>query len=162
MVIVMAVALVVNLLLLIASGKMALGAMSILRVFLAACLGALLTGMTMLPGLEHWLWRLGILLITGITAFGFCPRGWGSILLFVLLHLSLGGIAEQSVAPSMLLGAAGIGLACLILGKRQRLIPVELTYGGKTLHLTALRDMIVAFLPESLGNGTYEALAGGI
>ena len=140
MVIVMAVALVVNLLLLIASGKMALGAMSILRVFLAACLGALLTGMTMLPGLAHWLWRLGILLITGITAFGFCPRGWGSILLFVLLHLSLGGIAEQSVAPSMLLGAAGIGLACLILGKRQRLIPVELTYGGKTLHLTALRD----------------------
>ena len=140
MVMVMGVALVVNLLLLTASGKMVQGAMACLRVFLAACLGALLTGITVLPGLGHWLWRLGILLVTGIAAFGFRTRGWGSILLFVLLHLSLGGVAEESVTPSMLLGSAGIGLACLILGKRQRLIPVELTYGGKTLQLTALRD----------------------
>lgn len=114
-----------------------------LRILLAASLSALLTGMTVLPGvafLGHWLWRLGILLATGVLAFGFYPRAWGNILLFVILHLSLGGITESSVTLSMLLGAAGIGLACLILGKQQNLIPVELTYGDQTLQLLALRD----------------------
>ena len=40
----------------------------------------------------------------------------------------------------MLLGAAGIGFACLAIGKGRDLIPVELTYGAQTVRLTALRD----------------------
>lgn len=140
MVMVMGVALVVNLLLLYAAGKVGQGTVTILRMFLAACLGALLTGMTVLTGLGHWLWRLGILLATGTLAFGFRLKAWGSIILFMILHFSLGGITERSVTLSMLMGAAGIGLACLVLGKRQTLIPVELTYGGQTLQLMALQD----------------------
>ena len=143
MMMVMGVALVVNFLLLYAAGKVAQGTMRILRILVAACLGALFTAMTVLSGvafLGHWLWRLGILLAMGILAFGIRPRVWGNILLFMLLHFSLGGITERDVTPSMLLGATGIGLACLILGKRQTLIPVELTYGDQTLQLMALRD----------------------
>ena len=143
MVMVMVMALVVNLLLLYAAGKVTQGSVMMLRILLAACLGALLTGMTVLPGhafLGHWLWRLGILLTTGMLAFGFHLRARKNILLFMLLHFSLGGITEHNLTFSMLLGAAGIGLACLILGKRQTLIPVELTYGSQTLRLMALRD----------------------
>jgi hypothetical protein len=41
---------------------------------------------------------------------------------------------------SMLLGAAGMGFACLLVAQKKDLIPIELTYGGKNLQLTALRD----------------------
>ena len=40
----------------------------------------------------------------------------------------------------MLLGAAGIGFACTAVGRNRNLVPVELTYGSKTLRIKALRD----------------------
>ena len=58
----------------------------------------------------------------------------------MILHVSLGSITENGITLSVLLGAAGIGLACLLLSNRQNLIPVELCYGEKTWQLTALRD----------------------
>ena len=143
MVMVMGVALVVNVLLLYAAGKWTQGTTGILRVLLAAGLGALLTGLTAVSDsafLAHWLWRLAILLMTGVLAFGIRPGAWGNILLFALLHTSLSGVSQSGGTGSVLLGAAGIGLACLILGKQRTLIPVELDYAGQTLHLMALRD----------------------
>lgn len=41
---------------------------------------------------------------------------------------------------SMLLGAAGIAFACMVIGKENKFVPVELTYAGRTVTLTALRD----------------------
>ena len=40
----------------------------------------------------------------------------------------------------MLLGAVGIAFACVVVGKGKRYVPVELSYGGRTVALTALRD----------------------
>lgn len=143
MVMVFIMILVVNLLLLYAAGKATNRSVTVLRILMAASFGALFAGLSALLGyafLSHWTWRLGVLLITGILAFGVHPSVWGNILLFTLLHLSLGGITQSSITISMLLGAAGIGLACMILGRGQNLIPVELTYGDQTLQLVALRD----------------------
>ena len=68
--------------------------------------------------------------------------GWSSgVIVFTLLNLSLGRIADrENEILSILLGAAGLGLSCLVLGKRHQYIPVELTCSGQTVTLTALRD----------------------
>lgn len=142
MVVVMLVVLVVDVLLLFASEKLLGGQMKLLRIFAGASAGALFAALSMAPGfafLDHLLWRLCGLTLTGLLAFGFSRKGIRKLLLFTLLHLSLGGIAESRLT-SMLLGAAGIGFACLVLGKRQNLVPVVLSYGGQTLRFTALRD----------------------
>lgn len=143
MLMVIFMALVVNLCLLYAAGKRNGGTTSVIRLFMGAIFSAFLTGLSLLPNFEiakHWLWRGMGLLLAGGLAFGFSWKSWWNILLFVILHASLGGITENGITFSMLLGSAGMGLACLLLGKNQNLIPVELTYGKQTLQLTALRD----------------------
>ena len=39
-----------------------------------------------------------------------------------------------------LLGIGGVAAVCILVGKENDLIPVELSYMGKTFHITALRD----------------------
>ena len=58
-----------------------------------------------------------------------------------MLHLSLGGITgEKQQMMAMLLGAAGIGLSCMVVGRKHNLVAVELTYGDQTMRIKALRD----------------------
>lgn len=140
MVMVMVVAFVVNVLLLYAAGKVAHGRITAIRILVAACMGAMFIGISAVAILSHWIWRLIGLVLTGILAFGISCNAWGNILVFILLHLSLGGITESRLTLSMILGATGIGLGCLLLGRGENLVPVELIYGNQTLHLTALRD----------------------
>lgn len=144
MVVVMGMVFLVNVLLLFATGRFLDAGAKTLRILIGSLFGALFAAWSMIPGfgfLEHFLWRLCALALTALLAFGFSRHTFSEILLFALLHLSLGGVTggEEEMLP-MLLGSAGMGLACVILGKGRRLIPVELTYGAQTLHLTALRD----------------------
>lgn len=144
MVVVMLVAVMVNVLLLFAAGQLMGGGWRAIRILAAAVLCGLFAGFSLVPGfafLEHFLWRLCSLLLTGLLAYGFSRKAYGTTLLFSLLNLSLGGItSSQNELLAWLLGAAGIGLACLVLGKGQNLVPVELTYRDRTLRITALRD----------------------
>ena len=141
---VMLMVMTVNVLLLFASGRLLGGGENPLRILAGALLGALFAGLSMMPGfrfLGHIWWRLCALALSALLAFGFSRGTLPKLLLFSLLHLSLSGIAgSKKEMASMLLGAAGIGFACLAIGKGRDLIPVELTYGAQTVRLTALRD----------------------
>lgn len=144
MVVVFLMVLAVNVLLLSASVRFLGQRENPLRIIAASLLGTLFAMLSMVPGfsfLGHFLWRLCAMALTALLAFGFSRKTLPKLLLFLLLQLSLGGVAQsKSQLVSMLLGAAGIGLACLILGKGNDFIPVELTYGKQTVHITALRD----------------------
>ena len=141
MIVVLVIVFVVDILLLSATGQF-LGAQTHPgRVLLGALAGAVFAGLSILPGfafLHHILWRLCALLVTSLAAFGFSVR---KCILFSLLHLSLGSVSDSAHTHlTMLLGAMGIGFACLVVGKGNRYVPVELSYGGRSVKLTALRD----------------------
>lgn len=139
-----ALAAVVNILLLGAAARFLDASAELGRIILGGSVGAVLTVASLLPGAEFFktfLWRMLVLLATALTAYGVQKKTAGKALLYSLLHLSLGGVSSAQGDPvSMLLGAAGICLACFAVGGREARIPVELTSNGKTLRLTALRD----------------------
>ena len=140
MLVVLILILVVDVLLLNATASLAGTGIRPLRCLCAAVLDVGFTALhllTELPFAAHFAWRVAELLLTGLTAFGFS----GSVLIFTLLNLSLGSMTgSKNEMISVLLGAAGMGLACVLLGKKQRYLPVELTVGDCTVQLTALRD----------------------
>ena len=144
MLIVMLMVILVDSLLLFAAGRFCGDGGRILRILLAGVLDGLFAACSLLPGfsfLGHFMWRLCSLLLAGLVAFGFSRKMLPKLLLFCLFALSLGSVSrEENEILGMLLGAAGIGLACLVVGKRSQLIPVQLTFRGQTLQLTALRD----------------------
>lgn len=144
MVVVMLIVFVTNVLLLFAAGRFLGGGENPARILIGAGFAVLFTLLSILPGfsfLDHILWRLAAMTLTALSAFGFRDRALLRMLVFLLLQLSLGGLTgEKSEAVSVLLGAAGIGFACLLLSKQSKFIPVELHYGNQTLHMTALRD----------------------
>lgn len=144
MVVVLLMILTVDILLLSAVGRLLGERVNILRVIAGGLLDTVFAGISMLPGmgfLGHVLWRLFALVLTGLVAYGFSKVTFVKLLLFVVLHLSLGGIAEeQQQMHSTILGAAGIGFACMIVGRNRNLVTVELTYGTKTLQIKVLRD----------------------
>ncbi len=119
------------------------------RAALAAALGALYSGACLLPGfsfLGNLLWRTVCLGFMGFIAFGFHKSAIRRCILFYLLSMALGGVAlglEAGNALTLIAAAGGVGLLCFF-GFRGKLgktfLPVELTYGDKTLSLTALRD----------------------
>lgn len=143
MAVVIILVMAVDILLLCATGRLLGGRICLRRYILAALAGGIFAGLSMSEGfsfLGNFLWQLCIIAMTGALAFGFSKNVVRSILLFTLLRLSIGGVAGKDSMVSMLLGAAGIGFACTFLGKKSRLIPVQLHYGGQTYHITALYD----------------------
>lgn len=144
MIVMMLFVMAVDALLLAASGRFLGQSTQPIRVLAASFLGALFAALCLLRSfsfLNHILWRLWGLILIPVFAFGFRKSSIPKILLFLLLRLSLGGMTggETRWMP-VLLGAAGMGFACLLVGREKDLIPIELTYGGKTLQFTALRD----------------------
>lgn len=113
------------------------------RLLLGSLLGTILAAVGMLPGLaflRNVFFRIWSLVLSALTAFGFRRKTLWKTLIFVLLQTSVGGVLQTAKLQSALLGAAGIVLACMAAGREKDFIPVELTYGGKTLTITALRD----------------------
>lgn len=141
MVVVMLMVFVVDILLLSATGQFLGGYSHPVRILLGALMETAFAGLSMVPGfsfLHHFLWRLCILGMTVLIAFGFSFR---KMILFALLHLSLGSLSGgEKEMTSMLLGAAGIAFACIAVGREKRFVPIELSYRGQTITLTALRD----------------------
>lgn len=120
------------------------------RSALAAALGGIYGAVCLLPGmgfLGNMLWRCVFLGLMSWIAFGICKSTLRRAVIFALLCMSLGGIAqgfEIGGTASVLASAAAVcGLCCL--GFRDRpgsvaYVPVELSYGNKQLRLTALCD----------------------
>lgn len=144
MLIAISMMMVVDILLLFASGRMLGLQLHPLRILSGSVVGGGLTLLAYLSGMEimsHFLWYMLMLVITALTAIGIrCDRVPG-VVLFLLLHLSLGNMTDSgNEMLSTILGAAGITLACILVRKRSCFVDVMLTYGGKTLCFAALRD----------------------
>lgn len=120
------------------------------RAALAAAVGGVYGGGCLLPGfhfLGNILWRMVCLLGMTWLAFGFSASALRRGIVFVLLSMALGGVAVGIGGSGIVMltaAAAGIFLMCF-LGFRRKIgvthyVPVELSYGGKSMHLTALHD----------------------
>lgn len=120
------------------------------RSALAAVLGGIYGAVCMLPGmgfLGNTLWRCVFLGLMSWIAFGFSKSALRRAVIFVLLCMALGGIAQGfgiGGAASIIASAAAVCAMC-ILGFRDRpgsvsYVPVELSYGSKQLRVTALCD----------------------
>ena len=119
------------------------------RSALAAGLGAVYSGICLLPGfrfLGNGLWRTVFLCLMAVTAFGWNRSALRRGLIFLVLSMALGGIAlgfGSADMTALILAAAGIWLLCRF-GLRQvgqqTYVPVTLTYGEKQMKLLALRD----------------------
>lgn len=131
----------VNALLLFATGQFLDSRPNLIRVLLGALIGSIFAVMSLYPGfsfLHHIHWHVCMLVIMSVATFGLSLK---KLILFSLLHLSLGNLSGgERETISMLMGALGITFACTVIGKGSRYVPVELSYGSKKVTLTALRD----------------------
>lgn len=120
------------------------------RAAIGAAVGGIYAGACLLPGfwfLGNILWRIVSLGVMSCIAFGFCLSALRRGMVFLLLSMALGGIAlgiGNGGFVSLLAASAGICIMCA-LGFRDRLgsvsyVPVLLSYGGKSVNLTALCD----------------------
>ena len=116
------------------------------RAAAAAAVGGVYAIACLLPGfyfLGNLLWRIVSLLLMAMIAYGFALRRG---VVFAVLSFALGGavVGIGQGGPAELLGTAGVLciLCCFNLrGKSGSLyVPVELSYQGKNMQLTALRD----------------------
>ena len=140
----------VDFLLLLGTNRLSGFPLGVKRASLAAALGGAYSGACMLPGfrfLGNTLWRLVSLGLIGSIAFGWNRSAVKRSGVFILLAMALGGIA-MSVGRgdflTLVLAAAGVWLLCRLafgdgVGDREY-VPLQLTYGGKTASLIALRD----------------------
>ncbi len=119
------------------------------RAALSAAVGALYGAACLLPGfsfLGNTLWRTVSLLFMGGIAFGFRRNAIRRCVLFYLLSMALGGVAlgfEGGGLWTIIGGAVGVAALCIFgfrghMGKH--FVPVELSYGGQKVTLTALQD----------------------
>ena len=119
------------------------------RAALAAGVGAVYSGVCLMPGfrfLSNWFWRLVFLGLMAGIAFGWNGSAIRRGGVFLLLSMALGGIAlgfGTADIGMLILAALGLWLLCRY-GLRsvgeQTYVPVELAYGEKKLKLLALRD----------------------
>lgn len=117
---------------------------SLLRRLAAAALGAVCSGLSMtarfrFPGG----FPCGLLLpaAVGLVAFGW--KGIKPAGLYLLLNMALGGLAVsfgRNAWPSLLLAGCGLWLLCRAVFDGDTYIPLELSWRGNRLSLTALRD----------------------
>lgn len=128
---------------------------------LAAAAGGIYSGACLLPGfgfLGNILWRLVSLAIIGWIAFGWDRSGVRRIAVFALICMAVGGAAAGLGGNTWsLLGAAAcVFVLCLVgfidVPPGGAYVPVELSYGNKSVRLTALRDT---------GNTLRDPLTGG-
>lgn len=140
----------VDLLLLLGTNRLAGFPSEGLRPVFAAALGSIYSGVCMLRGfyfLGNTLWRIVCLAGMAAVAFGWNRSAWKRCGVFVLLSMAMGGIAMgigNGNLPALILAAGGVWLLCRIafgdgVGGREY-VPVSITYSGRTVQLTALRD----------------------
>lgn len=147
--VVMAVNFLVDFLLLLAAERLTGYPASPGRAALGAGLGAVYSGLCLLPGfsfLGGWLWRMVFLALMAGTAFGWNPGTLRQGAVFLVLSMALGGIALGFGSVDMavlILSAAGLWLLCrwgLRGVGQQTYVPVKLCHGDREVELLALRD----------------------
>ena len=135
----------VDLLLLLASNRLSGYPPGAKRAALAAGLGGVYGGACMLPGfrfLAGTLWRIVSLALMAGIAFGFCREAVRRGVVFVLLSMSLGGVAVglgSGSFGSLVLAALGVCLMC-VFGLRGKIGTEYVQVQIENVHLTALRD----------------------
>ena len=120
------------------------------RVLPAAILGSLYGGACLLPGMRflgNLLWRILILAIMSVIAFGPTVGGLRRGVLFVFLSMALGGVALGIGECGFwgLIASAAVLCALCFAGFRlplgqQRYVQVRLVYRGKCRAVTAMLD----------------------
>lgn len=147
---VMMVNFLVDLLLLVGTNQMGGFPSDKKRVTAAALLGAVYSGVCLLPGfrfLGNTLWRLVSLGLMGSIAFGWNRSALRRCGIFVLLSMALGGLAiclGRADIRGLVLAAGGVWLLCRVSfesspGSRAY-VPLEIRNGDKSVALLALRD----------------------
>lgn len=119
------------------------------RCLMSAFIGSCFTALSMIPGLfflqGNWWWliRLGLI---NYFAFGISKKNVHLWVLFIIFQLALRGVTGQQVKPIRQVLFAACAFSVLVISGAcrkccgRKLIPVEVTYKGKTLCLTALED----------------------
>ncbi len=140
----------VDFLLILGTNRLAGFPAALRRAVPAALLGGVYGGICLIPGmmfLGNFLWRGVALCLMAVIAFGWNRSALQRGAVFVLLSMALGGIALGLGRGSFLmlvLAAVFTWLLCRMSFRgslsRDTYIPVELSWGGRTLQLLALRD----------------------
>jgi stage II sporulation protein GA (sporulation sigma-E factor processing peptidase) len=139
----------VDLLLLLGTNRLAGFPMGGKRCVLAALLGAVYSGICLLPGfsfLGNSFWRLVCLGLMGSIAFGWNPGALRRTMVFILLSMALGGLAVsfgRGDFVALILSGGMVWLLChLGFGGNfgQTYVPVEISFEEKTVKVLALRD----------------------
>ena len=147
--IVMALNCLVDFLLLLGTNRLAGFPAETVKCARSAGLGAIYSGVCLLPGfsfLGNGLWRTVFLCLMAVLAFGFDRSTVRRGGVFVMLSMALGGVAlgmGSSGGMGLLLAAGGLWAVCRFGLKRvgeQTCIPVILRRDGKEMKLLALRD----------------------
>lgn len=119
------------------------------RGALAAALGAVYSGICLMPGflfLSNLAWRVVFLGFMAGIAFGWNRSALYRGGVFVVLSMALGGIAMgfgTADLTALALAAAVLWLLCRVCAGRvgeQTYVPVTLRYGNRQMKLLALRD----------------------
>ena len=147
---VMLVNFLVDLLLLIAAQRLCGYPLRLKRAILSAGIGAIYAGACVLPGfrfLGNMFWRLAVLGLMSVAAFGWNRSILRRSAIFVFLSMALGGIAlglGNGGAVALIAAAGAVCILCAVgfrggVGKKTY-VPVRLTYGGVTREMLALLD----------------------
>lgn len=141
---------VVDFLLILATNQLTCAPRRMGSAVRASALGGAYAGMCLLPDfrfLNHGLWQTVFLGLLIWLAFGWSWAGLRRGLVFVLLSMTLGGLATGTGVTDylgILVCASILWLLCRVgfSGNRQAtdLVDVELNWQGRRLSLTALRD----------------------
>lgn len=120
------------------------------RCALAAALGGVYSGACLLPGfsfLGNPLWRIVSLMIMLLLCFGLNRSALTRGLIFWILSMALGGMAMsfgRGEAASLALWAVVLWLMCRFAFREnpgiREYIPLQITYGEKTVSVLALHD----------------------
>lgn len=140
----------VNLLLLLAAGRICGAPVKKIKIVLSAALGGLYAWGCLQAGMNflgNSMWRVVSLGVMSMIAFGMNRSTIQRGFVFALLSFALGGAVQMMgnggfwgklAAASVLYLSCSMGFQRRIGGSM--LVPVELQYNGKRLHLTALQD----------------------
>lgn len=139
---------VVNFLLLLGSLRMCGQAPCLWKLFAGAALCGIYYGVCACPGMSvagGMFWHLLVLGVIGWWCCGVSRSAVRPTSFFLLLHLALEGVSsglKEGGIWQLLLSVAGFFLLylCTPGGASGQFVPVELSYGGQRLSLTALTD----------------------
>lgn len=119
------------------------------RLLLGAGIGGLYAGACLLPRflfLSSRLYRTTTLVLIGLVAYGISRNALRRCAVFLLLNMALDGVASGFSGASAWQLAAGTAVTIFLYwmgfhgSRTEGFVPVELTYKGKRLRMTALRD----------------------